>query len=79
MYPGPRVSYWDRFEFFRKFANECAVRYTEATFTPRDENTMRLLDQENTTLEDAGFLDDDSILAEIRSRYYGSTTRPPNI
>jgi hypothetical protein len=30
---------------------------------------MRLLDQENTTLEDAGFQDDDSILAEIRSRY----------
>jgi hypothetical protein len=33
---------------------------------------MRLLDQENTTLEDAGFQDDDSILAEIRSRYYDS-------
>ena len=33
-----------------------------------DENTMKLLDQENTTLEDAGFQDDDSILAEIRSR-----------
>jgi hypothetical protein len=30
---------------------------------------MKLLDQENITLEDAGFQDDDSILAEIRSRY----------
>jgi hypothetical protein len=45
----------------------------------RDENTMRLLDQENTTLEDAGFQDDDSILAEIRSRYYDSPTHGPNI
>ena len=34
-----------------------------------DENTMKLLDQETTTLEDAGFQEDDSILAEIRSRF----------
>ena len=30
---------------------------------------MRMLDNENTTLEEAGFVDEDSILAEIRSRY----------
>ena len=29
---------------------------------------MRLLDNENMTLEEAGFLDEDSLLAEIRSR-----------
>ena len=30
---------------------------------------MRMLDNENMTLEDAGFMDEDSLLAEIRSRY----------
>ena len=29
---------------------------------------MKMLDQENITLEDVGFQDDDAILAEIRSR-----------
>jgi len=33
-----------------------------------DENSMRLLDNEAMTLEDAGFQDEDSLLAEIRSR-----------
>jgi len=33
-----------------------------------DESSMRMLDSENTTLEDVGFQDEDSILAEIRSR-----------
>ena len=33
-----------------------------------DENNMKMLDQENVTLEDVGFVDDDAILAEIRSR-----------
>ena len=28
-----------------------------------------MLDNENMTLEDAGFFDEDSLLAEIRSRY----------
>jgi hypothetical protein len=56
-----------------------SLPYTAAVFPLRDENTMRLLDQENTTLEDAGFQDDDSILAEIRSRYDDSITRRPNI
>jgi ubiquitin carboxyl-terminal hydrolase 6/32 len=34
----------------------------------RDESTMRLLEDESLTLEDAGFKDEDSILVEIRSR-----------
>ena len=34
-----------------------------------DESSMRMLDNENMTLEDAGFMDEDSLLAEIRSRY----------
>ena len=33
-----------------------------------DESSMKMLDQENVTLEDVGFIDDDAILAEIRSR-----------
>jgi len=33
-----------------------------------DESSMRMLDSENVTLEDVGFQDEDSILAEIRSR-----------
>ena len=33
-----------------------------------DENSMKLLENETTTLEDAGFQDGDSLLAEIRSR-----------
>jgi len=32
------------------------------------DTTMKMLDQENITLEDVGFQDDDAILAEIRSR-----------
>ena len=38
-------------------------------FVGREESNMRMLDNENTTLEEAGFVDEDSILAEIRSRY----------
>ena len=34
----------------------------------REENNMRMLDNENQSLEDAGFQDEDSLLAEIRSR-----------
>ena len=33
-----------------------------------DENSMLILDSENTTLEEVGCVDDDAILAEIRSR-----------
>ena len=33
-----------------------------------DEASMKMLDQEQATLEDVGFLDDDAILAEVRSR-----------